>query len=134
MTPTHVEHIGIAVRSLAEAMPLYEKLLGQACYAVEDVPDQQVRTAFFRVGQTKIELLESTSPDGPIAKFIGKRGEGIHHIAYGVENVQASLEELSEGGLEVIDAEPRNGAEGLQIAFLHPRSTLGVLTELCQHP
>ncbi len=134
MTPTHVEHIGIAVRSLAEAMPLYEKLLGQACYAVEVVPDQQVRTAFFRVGQTKIELLESTSPDGPIAKFIGKRGEGIHHIAYGVENVQASLEELSEGGLEVIDAEPRNGAEGLQIAFLHPRSTLGVLTELCQHP
>jgi methylmalonyl-CoA/ethylmalonyl-CoA epimerase len=134
MTPTHVEHIGIAVRSLAEAMPMYEKLLGQPCYAIEEVPDQQVRTAFFRVGQTKIELLESTSPDGPIAKFIGKRGEGIHHIAFGVENVRASLEELSAGGLEVIDTTPRTGAEGLQIAFLHPRSTFGVLMELCQHP
>jgi methylmalonyl-CoA/ethylmalonyl-CoA epimerase len=134
MTPTHVEHIGIAVRSLSEALAVYEKLLGHPCYAVEEVPEQQVRTAFFRVGQTKIELLESTSPEGPIARFIEKRGEGIHHIAYGVDDVQVSLDELSSNGLELIDAQPRSGAEGLQIAFLHPRSTLGVLTELCQHP
>ncbi|MDH3253053.1 MAG: methylmalonyl-CoA epimerase [Ignavibacteria bacterium] len=133
MTPTHIEHIGIAVRNLSEALPLYEKLLGHPCYAVEEVADQKVRTAFFRVGQTKIELLESTSPEGPIAKFIDKRGEGIHHIAYGVDDVQASLDELSSNGVQLIDKKPRKGAEGLQIAFLHPTSTFGVLTELCQH-
>jgi len=131
MSPTHIEHIGIAVKDLDQAIALYEKLLGTPCYAVEEVADQKVRTAFFRVGQTKIELLASTAPDGPVGKFITQRGEGIHHIAFAVEDVSAALHAAQEQGVQLIDAVPRQGAEGLAIGFLHPRSTMGVLTEFC---
>jgi methylmalonyl-CoA/ethylmalonyl-CoA epimerase len=125
-----IEHIGIAVKDLTAAIGTYEKLLGVPCYAVEEVPDQNVRTAFFRLGESKIELLESTSPEGPIAKFIAKRGEGIHHIAYAVGDIRATLRDLASGGVRLIDSEPRKGAEGLSIAFIHPRSACGVLTEI----
>lgn len=131
MNPTHIEHIGIAVKSLKESLPLFERLLGAPCYATEEVADQKVRTAFFKVGQTKIELLEPMSPDSPIAKFIEKRGEGVHHLAFAVPDLPASLTELRNAGTQLIDAQPRGGAEGLQIAFLHPKSTNGVLVELC---
>ena len=132
MEPTHIEHIGIAVKDLEQAIKLYEQLLGTACYAVEEVADQKVRTAFFKVGQTKIELLASTAVDGPVAKFIEKRGEGVHHIAYAVEGLPSVLKAMEAEGIQLIDREPRRGAEGTRIAFLHPRSTLGVLTELCE--
>lgn len=132
MKPSHIEHIGIAVRSLDEAIPFYEKMLGTNCYAVEEVKDQKVRTAFLKIGQTKIELLESTDSEGPIGKYIEKRGEGIHHIAYAVENIESHLEEAEEAGIRLIDQQPRRGAEGLDIAFLHPKSTFGVLTEFCE--
>ncbi len=131
MKPTHIEHIGIAVRSLQEAIPFYESLLGTPCYSIEEVPDQKVKTAFFRIGETKIELLESTSPDGPIGKFIERRGQGLHHVALAVENVSDALNEINEQGIRTIDAAPRSGAEGHSIAFIHPQSAFGVLTELC---
>lgn len=131
MTPTHIEHIGIAVKNIQESLPIFERLLGTACYAVEEVPEQKVKTAFFKVGQTKIELLEPTGPESPIAKFIEKRGEGIHHLAFAVPDLPASLAELQNAGTQLIDANPRAGAEGLQIAFLHPKSTNSVLVELC---
>ncbi len=131
MKISHIEHIGIAVNSLDEAIPFYENMLGLKCYAIEEVKDQKVKTAFFMVGQTKIELLESTDPEGPIGKFIEKKGPGIHHLAYAVDNVDQSLSELEEKGVRVIDQKGRKGAEGLNIGFLHPKSTLGVLTELC---
>jgi len=133
MNPTHIEHIGIAVKDLQKAIQLYEHLLGMPCYAVEEVADQRVRTAFFQVGQTKIELLETTSPDGPIGRFIEKKGEGIHHIAFAVEDLPGALQQMRTAGVQLIDAQPRKGAEGLSIAFLHPKSTMGVLTELCSH-
>lgn len=132
MKPTHIEHIGIAVNSIAEAVPFYEKVLGLKCYNIEEVADQKVKTAFFMIGQTKIELLESTDPEGPVGKFIEKRGEGIHHIAYAVDRIEERLREAEAAGIRLIDAVPRKGAEGLSIAFLHPRSTFGVLTELCE--
>ncbi|MDM8001981.1 MAG: methylmalonyl-CoA epimerase [Bacteroidota bacterium] len=132
MKPTHIEHIGIAVNSIAEALPFYEKVLGLKCYNIEEVADQKVKTAFFMIGQTKIELLESTDPEGPVGKFIEKRGEGIHHIAFAVENIGERLREAEAAGVRLIDAAPRKGAEGLSIAFLHPKSTFGVLTELCE--
>jgi methylmalonyl-CoA/ethylmalonyl-CoA epimerase len=132
MKPTHIEHIGVAVKNLEKSVGLFERLLGVRCYAIEEVKDQQVRTAFFKVGQTKIELLESTSPEGPIGKFIGQNGEGVHHIAFAVEDVEASLKGLDAAGVRVIDEKPRKGAEGLRIAFLHPISTNGVLVELCE--
>jgi methylmalonyl-CoA/ethylmalonyl-CoA epimerase len=131
MKPTHIEHIGIAVKNLDQAVALYEKLLGTPCYAIEVVADQKVRTAFFMVGKTKIELLESTTPDGPIGRFIEKRGEGVHHIAFAVEDLPGGLHEMESEGIQLIDKQPRGGAEGLNIAFLHPKSTMGVLTELC---
>ena len=131
MKPTHIEHIGIAVRDLERSVKTYEQLLGVKCYAIEEVADQHVRTAFFKLGETKIELLESTDPGGPIARFIEKRGEGIHHLALAVDRVEEALTEVSEKGFTLIDQEPRAGAEGLQIGFLHPRSTHGVLMELC---
>lgn len=134
MHPTHIEHIGIAVRSIDQARAFYEKVLGLRCYAVEEVPDQKVKTAFFRIGPTKIELLESTDPEGPIGRFLEKRGEGIHHIAFAVPDVSAALAEAKNAGVQLIDDRPRGGAEGLQIAFLHPKSTGGVLTELCAPP
>lgn len=133
MNPTHIEHIGIAVKDLQSSIAFFEKLLGTPCYAVEEVADQKVRTAFFRIGQTKIELLESMTPDGPIGKFIEKRGEGVHHLAFAVPDVAGALQEAQTAGLQLIDAQPRKGAEGLTIAFLHPKSTNGVLTELCSH-
>jgi methylmalonyl-CoA/ethylmalonyl-CoA epimerase len=132
MKPTHIEHIGIAVNSIADAIPFYEKVLGLKCYNIEEVADQKVKTAFFMIGQTKIELLESTDPEGPIGKFIEKRGEGIHHIAFAVENIEESLREAESAGVKLIDVAPRRGAEGMSIAFLHPKSTAGVLTEFCE--
>ncbi len=134
MNPTHIEHIGIAVKSLETAIPFYEKVLGLTCYAIEEVAEQKVKTAFFKIGQTKIELLESTDPEGPIAKFIEKRGEGIQHIAFAVENLADRLKEAETLGVQLIDKQPRKGAEGLDIAFLHPKSTMGVLLELCEDP
>jgi methylmalonyl-CoA/ethylmalonyl-CoA epimerase len=131
MNISHIEHIGIAVNSLDEAIPYYENMLGLKCYAVEEVADQKVKTAFFQVGDTKIELLESTDPEGPIGKFIEKKGPGVHHLAFAVDDVNKSLGELEEKGVRLIDKQSRKGAEGLNIGFLHPKSTLGVLTELC---
>ncbi|MEI6884816.1 MAG: methylmalonyl-CoA epimerase [Bacteroidota bacterium] len=131
MKPSHIEHIGIAVKNLDESILFYETILGSPCYSVEEVRDQKVRTAFFKIGQTKIELLESTDPEGPIGKFLEKKGEGIHHIAFAVENADAALNEAKEAGIELIDKQSRKGAEGLNIGFLHPRSTKGVLMELC---
>jgi len=134
MKPSHIEHIGIAVKNLDEQIAYYQNVLGLTCYNIEEVADQKVKTAFFMVGQTKIELLESTDPEGPIGKFIEKKGEGIHHIAFAVDSVQQFLDTAAEKGVTLIDKAPRNGAEGLQIGFLHPKSTFGVLTELCEHP
>ncbi|MBK8944934.1 MAG: methylmalonyl-CoA epimerase [Ignavibacteriae bacterium] len=131
MNINRIEHLGIAVNNLEESIKFYEEKLGLKCYAIEEVADQKVKTAFFKVGETKIELLESTSPDGPIGKFIEKKGEGIHHIAFHVENLHESLNELQQKDVKLIDANPRKGAENLNIAFLHPKSTGGVLTELC---
>jgi methylmalonyl-CoA/ethylmalonyl-CoA epimerase len=133
MQLNYIEHIGIAVKSLAESIKYYEEVLGLKCYSIEEVPDQKVKTAFFRVGETKIELLESTSPEGPIGKFIEKKGEGIHHVAFAVEGLEQQLEEAAAKGVQLIDSKPRKGAEGLNIAFMHPRSTFGVLTELCEN-
>jgi methylmalonyl-CoA/ethylmalonyl-CoA epimerase len=131
MKPTHIEHIGIAVKNLTDAIPFYEKLLGTPCYSVEEVTDQKVRTAFFKIGDTKIELLESTDPEGPIGKFIEKKGEGIHHIAFAVANAGEALTEAEGMGINLIDKVSRKGAEGLNIGFLHPKSTGGILIELC---
>ena len=131
MKPTHIEHIGIAVASLDEAIPFYENVLGLTCYATEEIAEQKVRTAFFMVGQTKIELLESTDPEGPIGKFVEKTGGGMHHIAFAVEDVQEALSQVHAAGCQLIDKTPRGGAEGLRIGFLHPKSTFKVLTELC---
>ncbi|MBD8389920.1 methylmalonyl-CoA epimerase [Dysgonomonas sp. BGC7] len=135
MDISHIEHLGIAVKSIEEQLPYYEGVLGLKCYNIEVVEDQKVKTAFFKVGQTKIELLEPTSPDSTIAKFIEKKGEGIHHIAFSVQDgVANALAEMESKGVQLIDKAPRGGAEGLQIAFLHPKSTGSVLTELCEHP
>ena len=136
MKPTHIEHLGIAVTSLDATIPFFEFLTGAKCYSIEEVADQKVRTAFFKVGQTKIELLEPTCPESTIAKFIEKNGGrgGVHHVAFNVENVEEALKEAEAAGLQLIDKAPRKGAENLMIAFLHPKSTCGVLTELCQQP
>lgn len=134
MKPTHIEHIGIAVKSLEEAIPYYEKVLGLECYSIEEVADQKVKTAFFKVGQTKIELLEPTSEDSTIASFLEKKGPGIHHMAFAVDDVNVALQEAEANGVRLIDKQGRNGAEGLKIGFLHPKSSGGVLTELCEDP
>lgn len=135
MDISHIEHLGIAVKSIEEQLPYYEGVLGLKCYNIEVVEDQKVKTAFFKVGQTKIELLEPTSPDSTIAKFIEKKGEGIHHIAFSVaDGVANALAEMESKGVQLIDKAPRGGAEGLNIAFLHPKSTGSVLTELCETP
>ena len=131
MKPTHIEHIGIAVTDLQDAIKYYEDVLGLECYAIEEVEDQKVRTAFFRIGGTKLELLESTAPDGPVGKFIEKRGPGIHHIAFSFPDANAALNNARDKGIRVIDESTRKGAEGLEIGFLHPGSTFGVLTEFC---
>lgn len=132
MIPKYIEHIGIAVKNLELAIKHYETVFGMKCYAIEEVKEQKVKTAFFKVGETKIELLETTDPDGPIGKFIEKKGEGIHHIAFAVDNIQSTLNKIESDGITLIDKTPRKGAEGLDIAFLHPKSTFGVLTELCE--
>ncbi|HNW99251.1 MAG TPA: methylmalonyl-CoA epimerase [Bacteroidales bacterium] len=132
MNISHIEHIGIAVKNLQEAINYYENILGLKCYAIEEVKDQKVKTAFFMVGQTKIELLESTDPEGAIGKFIEKKGEGIHHLAFAVNGIESSLKEMETKNIQLIDKAPRKGAEGLEIAFLHPKSTIGVLTEFCE--
>lgn len=134
MNLTHIEHIGIAVKSLEEAIPFWEKQLGMKCYSIEEVAEQKVRTAFFKIGQSKIELLESTDPEGPIGKFLEKKGEGVHHVAFATEGLQSNLDELAGKGVQLIDKTPRKGAEGLNIAFLHPKATAGVLMELCEDP
>lgn len=127
-----IDHIGIAVKSIDEAKNLYGGLLGLNHTGSETVAEQKVTTAFFPVGDTEVELLESTSPDGPIAKYIEKRGEGIQHIAFRVENIEEALAELKAKGIQLIDEKPRRGAGGAKIAFLHPKSTFGVLVELCE--
>ncbi len=132
MELNYIEHIGIAVKDLESSIKYYEDVLGLNCYSIEEVKDQKVKTAFFQIGQTKLELLESTSEDGPIGKFIEKKGEGIHHLAFAVNNIEKQLEDASNKGVRLIDTKPRPGAEGLEIAFLHPKSTHGVLTELCE--
>lgn len=131
MKPNYIEHIGIAVTNLEEAKAYYENVLGLECYAVEEVADQKVKTAFFMVGQTKIELLESTDPEGPIGKFIEKKGPGIHHLAFAFDDVADALDDAAAKNITLIDKTPRKGAEGLKIGFLHPKSTFGVLTEFC---
>jgi len=131
MKVSHIEHIGIAVESLEAAIPYYETILGTKCYSVEEVTDQKVKTAFFKVGETKIELLESTDAEGPIGKFIEKKGQGIHHIAFAVDNVNTALQEAQDAGIQLMDKVGRKGAECLTIGFLHPKSTFGALTELC---
>ena len=132
MKISHIEHIGIAVKNLQDSILYYESILGFSCYAIEEIPDQKVKTAFFLVGQTKIELLESTDSEGPIGKFLEKKGEGIHHIAFATQNLEEALTEVETKGVQLIDKIPRKGAEGLHIGFLHPKSTHGVLTELCE--
>ncbi len=131
MNISHIEHIGIAVENLEESIKFYQDVLGLKCYAIEEVVDQKVKTAFFKVGDTKIELLESTSPDGPIGKYIANKGPGMHHMAFAVKNTDEALKTIEEKGVRLVDKVSRKGAEGLNIGFLHPKSTNGVLTELC---
>ena len=127
-----VEHIGIAVSSLKDAIPLYEKLLNTTCYKTEEVPSENVSTAFFKKGETKIELLESTTEDGVIKKFIDKKGEGMHHIAFDVEDIYAEMERLKSEGFILLNETPKKGADNKLVCFLHPKGTRGVLVELCQ--
>ena len=131
MKPKKIEHIGIAVVSLEESIPLFEKLLGVKCYSIEYVEEQFVKTAFFILGETKIELLESTNLNGPISSFINKNGAGVHHIAFSVEDTDESLANAKNDGFLLIDRKSRKGAEGLKIGFLHPKSTNNVLVEYC---
>ena len=126
-----LEHIGIAVKALEEAIPLYEKLLGTPCYKTENVDSEKVHTAFFRTGSTKIELLESSDPEGVIARFIEKKGEGLHHIAFSVKDIKAEMRRLQAEGFELLNEEPKRGADNKWVCFLHPRNTKGVLIELC---
>ena len=133
MKISHIEHIGIAVKSIEEALPFFENVLGFECYKTEEVADQKVKTAFLRVGDTKLELLEPTSPDSTVAKFLETRGPGFHHMAYAVEDgVANALAECGEKSIRTIDAAPRAGADGMDIAFLHPKATQSILTELCE--
>ena len=127
-----VEHIGIAINSLASSIPLFEKLLNTSCYKTEKVESENVNTAFFQQGDTKIELLESTSPDGVISKYLEKKGEGIHHIAFEVTDIQAEMERLRNQGFILLNEKPKRGADNKLVCFLHPKSTGGVLVELCQ--
>lgn len=127
-----VEHIGLAVKNFADAIPLYEKLLSTTCYKTEMVASEKVNTAFFQVGETKIELLESTDPDGVIAKFIEKKGEGMHHIAFEVADIEAEMARLKAEGFQLLNEPPKKGADNKLVCFLHPKGTGGVLIELCQ--
>lgn len=134
MKISHIEHIGIAVESIEKALPYFENVLGLKCYNIEEVEDQKVKTAFLKCGEVKLELLEPTSAESTIAKYLEKRGQGVHHVAFAVEDgVGNALAEAEGAGIRLIDKAPRKGAENLQIAFLHPKSTIGILTELCEH-
>jgi methylmalonyl-CoA/ethylmalonyl-CoA epimerase len=127
-----IEHLGIAVKELAKSIPLFEQLLNTPCYKTEEVASEGVNTAFFQVGDSKVELLEATKPESPIAKYIDKKGEGIHHIAFDVENIEAEMKRLSALGFELLNETPKRGADNKLVCFLHPKSTNGVLIELCQ--
>lgn len=127
-----IEHLGIAVKDLGTSVPLYEQLLNTPCYKKEVVETEGVSTAFFRTGESKIELLEATNENSPIAKFINKKGEGIHHVAFEVENIEAEMKRLAALGFELLNETPKNGADNKLVCFLHPKSTNGVLIELCQ--
>ena len=127
-----INHIGIAVRSIDAQRPFYEGVLGAMFEGIEEVPSQQVRVAFFRIGEVRLELLEPTSPASTIATFLEKRGEGLHHVAFTVEGIEARIAELKQSGLRMIDDASRPGAHHMRIAFVHPKSTFGVLTELCE--
>jgi methylmalonyl-CoA/ethylmalonyl-CoA epimerase len=128
-----IDHLGIAVANLENSLNIFKNILGMECTGEEVVEEQNVKVAFLPVGESELELLESTSPDGSIAKFIEKKGEGIHHIAFEVDDLEAKLEELEKEGVRLIDKKPRYGAGGARIAFLHPKSTNGILIELCEH-
>jgi len=127
-----IEHIGIAVKSLADSIPVFEKLLNSQCYKTEIVESEKVKTAFFKIGDSKIELLESTDDGGTISKFIEKKGEGIHHLAFDVNDIRAEMKRLSSEGFQLLNAEPKPGADNKMVCFLHPKNTSGVLIELCQ--
>ena len=127
-----IEHLGIAVKELSTSIPLFEQLLNTPCYKTEQVATEGVSTAFFHTGDAKIELLEATNENSPIAKFIAKKGEGIHHIAFEVENIEAEMKRLSALGFELLNETPKNGADNKLVCFLHPKTTNGVLIELCQ--
>ena len=134
MKISHIEHLGIGVQSIEEALPYFENVLGLKCYAVEEVADQKVKTAFLKCVEVKLELLEPTSPESTIQKWLDKGNHGVHHVAFCIEDgVANALAECDEKGLRLIDKAPRKGAENLNIAFLHPKSTEGILTELCEH-
>ena len=126
-----IEHIGIAVKNLTDSIPLFGKLLNSQCYKIEDVTAEQVRTAFFNTGESKVELLESTHKDGVIAKYIEKKGEGIHHIAFHVDDIDAEMKRLTSEGFQLLNSQPKPGADNKMICFLHPKNTNGVLIELC---
>lgn len=132
MTMNKIEHIGIAVANLDESSIIYQKLFGEPAYKQEEVVSEGVKTAFFKNGPNKIELLEATNPESPIAKFIAKKGEGIHHIAFDVDDILAEIERLKNEGFIVLNETPKKGADNKLVAFLHPKSTNGVLIELCQ--
>ena len=132
MKISHIEHIGIAVKNLEESIKYYENILGFKCYSIEEVKEQKVRTAFFMVGQTKIELLESLEQDGIIARFIEKKGEGIHHIAFEVTDIKMEIDRLKKEGFVLLNEIPKKGADNKLVCFLHPKSSNGVLVELCQ--
>ena len=134
MKPTAIDHIGIAVTSIDEALKFWERSLGIKCTGVEEVAEQKVKTAFLPLGDTEVELLEATDPESPVAKFIEKKGEGIHHLAIRVENLEEALEKMKALGLRMIDEKPRYGAGGARIAFVHPRTAGGVLLELSERP
>jgi methylmalonyl-CoA/ethylmalonyl-CoA epimerase len=127
-----VEHIGIAVKTLADSVPLFEKLLNSQCYKTEQVESEKVNTAFFKTGDTKVELLESIDPTGVISKFIEKKGEGLHHIAFEVKNIEEEMDRLKNEGFVLLNEKPKNGADNKLVCFLHPKNTNGVLIELCQ--
>jgi methylmalonyl-CoA/ethylmalonyl-CoA epimerase len=129
----HLEHIGIAVSSLEKSIPLFEQLLNTPCYKKEKVESEGVETAFFQTGESKIELLEAAHEQSPIAKFITKKGEGIHHLAFEVENIEAEMKRLSALGFELLNEKPKHGADNKLVCFLHPKTTNGVLVELCQN-
>lgn len=128
----HIEHLGIAVKDLEQSIPVYEKLLNTKCYKREEVASEHVITAFFKTGNNKIELLQATSPESAIAKHVEKRGEGIHHVAYAVQDIHAEMERLRADGFRILNEQPKKGADNKLICFVHPKDASGVLTELCQ--